>query len=483
MEFLSVDAVSFNQLIVTVALGLFVTMIFFSIYIRIQRQYRGRNTLPNHAQKKRVFGKVRTRDSNLPSIPTENREVVTGARPKAPVKDEFEGFQFDFDVPERPVGPIEHVAIRQTEESAPFDGWEEPAEASVGALREANGDDTDRPEEYDERFDDESDLVPEVSYPVNSEANGNGLDDDQNELDSNGQHTDIWDSSDDDEFLDNGTDEIYEEGDTAEDLTTTEFVQDDYQDYGYEFGDEVEQSYTYDDEMPPQETLDADELPVANDENSVVEEPIEHEPEDDVVPFDLRTVEAKRVGTPPEETNRSLSVVSVCLISDDEQQIYRDIRGEYLDAFLNKRGFIYLDEEYHLKHKSTVDRGAIRVRNYEAMPIGTLVKENQETCGFRLYFRPRDCADALATLNEMLKIANLAKGFFGDVCEKPLRIYDGRKDSTGYISPFTQEDYNQLKLDLNEAYPKSPETASKRTAVTRNEYAPSEDLPTRAEQY
>ena len=61
MEFLSLDAVSFNQMIVTAALGLFVTMIFLSIYIRIQRQYRGRNTLPNHTQKKRVFGKARTR--------------------------------------------------------------------------------------------------------------------------------------------------------------------------------------------------------------------------------------------------------------------------------------------------------------------------------------------------------------------------------------------------------------------------------------
>ncbi|MCY4095505.1 MAG: hypothetical protein OXG05_10330 [Gammaproteobacteria bacterium] len=481
MEYLSVDAVSFNQLIVTVALGLFVTMIFFSIYIRIQRQYRGRNTLPNHTQKHGVFGKVRSRDANLPSIPTENHEVVTGARPKAPVKDEFEGFQFDFEVPQKPTGPIEHVAVRETEDFAPLDRWEEPAEATVDGMSEANGNDTDQPE-YDENLEDEYFSVPDVSFPVNGEVATNGTDD-IDDVDVDMVHSDIWESSDNDEYLDDGTGEICSEGDTAEELTNSEIAQNDDQDAEYQLGSGVAQSSAYDDEIPPEEYLAAEDLPVENYEDHEVEQPIETEPEEAVVPFDLRTVEAKRVGTPPEETNRSLSVVSVCLISDDQEQIYRDIRGEYLDAFLNKRGFIYLDEEYHLKHKSTVDKGAIRVRNYEAMSIGDLVKENQETCGFRLYFRPRDCADALATLNEMLKIANLAKSFFANVCAKPLRIYDGRKDITGKISPFTQEDYNALKRDLDAAFPRSPEAASKRTAVTRNEYAPSEDLPTRAEQY
>ena len=482
MEFLSVDAVSFNQLIVTVALGLFATMIFLSIFIRIQRQYRVRNTLPNHTPKKRVFGRVRTRDPNFVNIPTENHEVVTGARPKTPVKDEFEGFHFDFDVPEKPTGPIEHVAAQETGDAAPFDRPEVLADSFVGDIGALNSNGANR-HDYEEAFAEENIDVPEEFDQSIDEETANGDNENTDNLDSDREHVETWEANDSDEFLSNDLEETLVAEGLTEDAVTSEFVEEEYPDDEYEFEGEIAESSAYEDELPATEYSAADDLPTTVYEDQNVEQPLETEVDDGVVPFDRRAVEAKRVGTLPEETNRSLSVVSVCLISDDDGQIYRDIRGEYLDAFLNNRGFIYLDEEYHLKHKSTVDRGAIRVRNYEAMSIGNLVKEDQETCGFRLYFRPRDCADALGTLNEMLKIANLAKGFFSDVCAKPLRIYDGRKDSTGNISPFTQEDYNALKRDINAAFPRNPEAASKRTTVIRNEYAPSDDLPTRAEQY
>ena len=403
---------------------------------------------------------------------------MTGARPKAPRKFDIEEFIFDFDVPERPSGPIEHVATGGEESSAPISRWEPPAHESVEAVSVANGNGSDR-SDYDESLDVENVGLQSVEDGPTHEPSANGVDENAEHSNSDSVATDSWESGDD-EVVDLHESEVTSEEDG---LVDSEFVQYDYQDNEYERIDELDPTSSLDEYGSTEEYLTYDDELAGNYEVQEEEQPVDPEGDEVVVPFDHRTVEAKRVGTPAEETNRSFSVVSVCLISDDEGQIYRDIRGEYLNAFLNNRGFIYLDEEYHLKDKSTVERGAIRVRNYEAMPVGTLVRENQETCGFRLYFRPRDCADALATLNEMLKIANLAKSFFSDVCAKPLRIYDGRKDSTGKISPFTQEDYNALKRDLIVAFPRSPEAASKRTAVTRNEYAPSEDLPTRAEQF
>ena len=482
MEILAVDAFSSSQLLVAGALALFVTIIFSSIYIRIKGQYRGRNKLPDHTQKKRVFGGRRTRDSHLPSIPPENHEVVSGARPKEPTKDDTEGFQFDFEIPERPRGPIEHVTPDQEEIARPDDRWEAPIEVGEGAFAKvtangANGFETE------ERFEDEGTSVPEISYDRFVEAPANGVEERFENSDSDQQLVNSWETGDDDEYSLTDTEAMNADIDFSEDNGDSGFVAEEYQeDYEYEFVDDAVPSSTVEDYVPANDHPSEDDLATTNYEDHDVDHPIESESEEVVVPFDNRAAEAKRVGIPAEDTNRSFSVVSVCLISDDEGQIYRDIRGEILAAFLDKKGFIYLDEEYHLQHKSTVDKGAIRVRNYEATTIGSLVKGNMETCGFRLYFRPGDCADPLATLNEMLKIANLAISFFSNVCEKPLVIYDGRKDSTGNISRLTQEDYDALKRELYDAFPRSLGTGSKRTAITRNEYAPSDDLPTRAEQ-
>lgn len=482
MDVLGVSALSSSQLLVVFALGLFATIIFSSIYIRIRGQYRGRNKLPDHTRQNRGFKGRRARDSHLPSIPTDNHEVVSGARPKKQIKDDTEGFQFDFDIPARPSGPIEHVASDPQEEIRPFDPLETPAEVGAREDAESIGNGTDKTE-YEERFEDESVAVSDDAYQQFEEAITNGVDEDADYEADVEQMADTWDANDDEGFYSDNAEEITGNEDAYDEASNSEFSEEEYSVSDHEYVDEVVSSANEYDDVPANEEPAYDDAVAANLDEQVAEQPSEPDVDEIVVPFDRRTDEVKRVGVPQQDVVRSFSVVSVCLISDDEGQIYRDIRGEHLAAFLNKRGFIYLDEEYHLQQKSTVEKGAIRVRNYEATQIGAVVKGNRETCGFRLYFRPGDCADPLATMNEMLKIANVAIGYFSDVCAKPLVIYDGRKDSTGNISPLTQEDYDTLKRDLASAFPRSLDITSKRTAVTRNEYAPSEDLPTRAEQY
>lgn len=485
MEIIAVDAFSSSQLLVIGALALFATIILSSIYIRIHGQYRGRNKLPDHTRKKVVFGRRRSRDAHLPSMSPENPEVVSGARPKAPVKDEVDGFRFDFEVPEQPRGPIEHVAREQQQEDLPPDSlWDVPVEAGDAEFAEASANGAEG-YEYEDRVESEIANVPETSHEHSNEAPIEGNDENTEYGLTDNEMAIGWDANGEDAFNDDGEEDQDGAIDASENSVMSEFVEEEYQENGQEFHEDdvslaSEQDFLSANEYQEEVDDDQDENAYADHE---VEGSFESEADDVVVPFDTRTAEVKRVEIPSYETNHSFAVVSVCLISDDDGQIYRDIRGEYLGAFLNKRGFIYLDEEYHLQNKSTVDKGAIRVRNYEATSIGSLVKGNEETCGFRLYFRPADCADPLATLNEMLKIANLSIGFFSDVCAKPLVIYDGRKDSTGDILPLTQEDYDSLKRDLHAAFPRSLAIASKRTVLSRNDYAPSEDLPTRAETF
>lgn len=478
MEFISVGAISSSQLLVVLAFALFATIILASIYIRVRGQYRGRNKLPNHTQR-RVFGLRRTKDSNLPPIPKENHEVVSGARRKTPEKDEDEGFQFDFDLPQRPSGPVEHVAPLVNGSNGSSEDGEPSVEIENGAVAEPHRDDVEE-HEYEASSQDEDAFVAES---LDEHFDPTGV----NDVDSNSEQDfldeeipDAWDAYYDDE---------YDTHDVSSDMESSEYEREtasgleEFQSGEYEFGNDVVQPHANEDfESSNEDQVDADLITQVSDAEEVDHEE-ETEIDEQVVPFDHRASEAKRVGTSETGIGSSFSVVSVCLISEEQGQIFRDIRGEHLAAFLKNRGFIYLDEEYHLQHKSMVDRGAIRVRNYEDISIGTLVRQNVETRGFRLYFRPSDCADPLATLNEMLKVANLAIGFFSDVCSKPLEIYDGRKDSSGNISRLTQEDYNALKRDLKEAFPRNLEEASKRTAITRSEYAPNEDLPTRAEQY
>lgn len=484
MDILGVSALSSSQLLVVFALALFATIIFSSIYIRIRGQYRGRNKLPDHTQKKRVFGVRRTRDSHLPSIPTDNREVVTGARPKTQFKDDTEGFKFVFDTPERLRGPIEHVTRDlRYEDIRPIDPFETPVEVGMNDDAESLANGTDERVDEDRIEEENVEFSGESHQAFDEDLTTNGVDDDVEYGADVEQITDSWDANGDEGLDIEDAEEDAGFMDSYDDVSDSEFIPEEIQGTDSEYVDEADLNTAEDDYVLSNENPANDDLVTAHFEEDDVEQLSESEKEETVVPFDHRTAEVKRVGVEVHDVNRSFSVVSVCLISDYKGQIYRDIRGEHLAAFLNNRGFIYLDEEYHLQDKSTVDKGAIRVRNYEATPIGTVVKGNEETCGFRLYFRPGDCADPLATLNDMLKIANVAIGFFSDVCAKPLVIYDGRKDSTGTISRLTQEDYDTLKHDLNTAFPRSLDIATKRTAVTRNEYAPSDDLPTRAEQY
>ena len=483
MEISSLFPISSSQFLVICAIGIFATLILGSLYLRIHVTYRGRNKLPNHTRKGRVIGRRRARDAHLPSVPPQNPEVVTGARPKKPEMNESEEFNFDFDNPEQPRGPIEHVAREpQQEFTPPDDLWDIPAEIGNGAFADAslNGAEVD---DHEDHFENDNASESETFYERSNEAHIQGAEENTEHSLPHDEMANGWDANGEDTFSLDSEEELVEVVDSSEDSAMSEIDEEEFQDNGQEFHDEGVRSNAEQDSLPETESqVDGDQdetASVAHEDENL----FETEAEDGVVPYDNRAAEVKRVEVPPYDANQSFAVVSVCLISDDQGQIYRDIRGEHLAAFLNKRGFIYLDEEYHLQHKSTVDKGAIRVRNYEATSIGTVVKGNKETCGFRLYFRPADCVDPLATLNEMLKIANLAKGFFSNDCAKPLEIYDGRKDSTGNIARLTQEDYDLLKRDLNATFPRSLDTASKRTALTRNDYAPSEDLPTRAEKF
>ena len=485
MEFFGLAALSSSQLLVVIAFALFATIIFSSIYIRIRGQYRGRNKLPNHTRR-RVFGLGRKREADLPSLPKENREVVSGARRKAPAKHNDDGFRFDFDEPAKPSGPIEHVAVDANGEIDLADPWEVPEEVAVSAVAEANGNGVDE-NGYEASTEDEADFISPVEHEHFDETSENVGDVDADYAYSDEVTTESWDESFDDQYASNDSEDSMADADPFNDTESTYPEADEVQHGAFEVVNEVVDETvppnSDEDYLPPTEYPVNDELAVAAYDDGVEEQLIEPEVDENVVPFDHRTVEAKRVGTTTIGEGHEISVVSICLISDDEGQVFRDIRGEHLAAFLNNRGFIFLDEEYHLQYKSMVEKGAIRVRNYEDTSIGTLVKQNLETRGFRLYFRPSDCVDPLATLNEMLKIANLAIGFFSAVSYRPLVIYDGRKDNSGNISRLTQGDYNQLKYDLSVAFPRNLGETSRRTVISRNEFAPSEDLPTRAEQF
>ena len=481
MEFIGVGALSSSQLLVVLAFALFATIILSSIYIRVRGQYRGRNKLPDHTQR-RVFGLRRTRDSNLPPIPKENHEVVSGARRKTPAKDEDEGFQFDFDLPQRPIGPIEHVASDANGSNGSSEDWNRSAEVEdeIDAAASSNG---LYEYEHEEGARAEDAFVPAAFDERSDETTFNGVDSNSEQDFLDQEDHDAWNAYYDEEYVADDAENVSSHIESSENAQHDELGQEELQGDEYEFVEDAVPPQTDDEHPSSNDDLVEDDVPVQTYGEADVDELERSEEDENVVPFDHRTSEVKRVETTATGGGFSFSVVSVCLISEDQGQIFRDISGEHLATFLKNCGFIYLDEEFHLQYKSMVDRGAIRVRNYEDTSIGTLVRQNMETRGFRLYFRPSDCADPLSTLNEMLKIANLAIGYFNDVCSKPLAIYDGRKDSSGNISRLTQEDYDTLKRDLNAVYPRNLEESSKRTAITRSEYAPSEDLPTRAEQY
>ena len=482
MEFFDGIAFSSSQLLVVFAFGLFATIIFASVYLRIKAQYSGRNKLPDHT-KKRVFGVRRTREPILGDIPTEHSEVVSEARPKDHSKQDEEGFQFDFDVPVKPAPS--HIDVDAPSFAnggdAGTDQDEHVSEAFIGASASTPTTGATQ-HEYEDRFGNGSAPLSEVPWEENGTSQDYG--DDRNDfidIDQNG--TTAWEdpharTSDADEEVQEtidldsvATDDVSEYKTTYESRDIEEAAEHVYA-YAQGTNDEYDSANGYQNDG---------ELATATYDDQEVEQFTEPEVEESVVPFDHRTTEAKRADTTADHTDLNFAVVSVCLISEEDGQIYRDIRGEHLARFLSNRGFIFLDEEYHLQNKSMVEKGAIRVRNFEAAAIGDLVRGNEETRGFRLYFKPSDCVDPLATLNEMLKVSQSAIGFFSEVSSKPLKIYDGRKDSNGNISPLTQEDYDTLKRDLSAAFPRQLDDATKRIAVSGSDYAPSEDLPTRAE--
>ena len=191
--------------------------------------------------------------------------------------------------------------------------------------------------------------------------------------------------------------------------------------------------------------------------------------------------DVQRVGSTQHENERpNLTVVSICLVSNFDNRVFRDVSGDRLASFLNNRGFIFLDGEYHLKSTVTREGGVVRVRNLEPTPIGDLVRSNDYTRGFRMYFRPAEDPDPVATLNEMLKIAQSATGYFVDVGGMPLQIYHGLQK----IKPLTQEDYEELRSDLRTAFPRSSSVlSSNRTQMSHDDFSVGDQLVSQANAY
>ncbi len=480
MDFFEVIALSSSQLLVAFSLAIFAALILASIYIRIKAQYRGRNKLPDHT-KKRVFGVIRTREPTIGDIPTENHEVVSEARPKEH-SEHGEGF-LNFDVLVEPAtnGTAEDTTSLANGSDAGLDQEEHATEAVVGATVTLQATDTTQ-HDYEDQFETGIAAHSEVRWEENGDSQHFG-DAREDSIDTQDVTTTWEEPYDQDVDL---SDEVQEavdrDSDTTDDVSEFETS---YESADYQNTDEYVDTFAQgtEDEYDAANEYQTDgELATATYDDQELEQPTDPEVDETVVPFDHRTIEAKRVDT-TNYTDLNFAVVSVCLISVDDGQIYRDIQGKHLGRFLTQRGFIFLDEEYHLQNKSMVEKGAIRVRNFEATLIGDLVRGNETTRGFRLYFKPSDCFDPLATLNEMLKVAQSAIGFFSsEVSSKPLAIYDGRKDAHGNISPLTQEDYDRLKRELSAVFPRYLDDTTKRIVVSGSDYTPSDDLPTRAEQ-
>ncbi len=469
MQFLT--ELSSSQLLVSGALILFGLIIVSSIFIRVRSHHGRRNTLPNHTRQT-IFGFFRRRHASLVKPPAQNHELVSRARPKE--NSLFDGeLAFDF--------AAFNAVSSNSEESVQTATVSEdvrPIEITNELPLEREGNDASfnviQGAQVAADFVDESDRQ-NIFNEINTYSNEQG--EDLNEWSDTQQvHTEP-------------------EGEYREiDVQT----QDSYiEESGWSTrGEEIEVSETMDNEILEDSTRHAHaHIAASNIERQSSESfYTDDEPgglrlneesgsvESVIVPFNGRTVGMQRANGNGRDNgpSPSPSVVSVCLVSDYQGQVYRDIRGEQLATFLNNRGFILFGEEYHMQNQSMVEKGGIRARNFEkSTPINELVKRNEETTGFRLYFFPSESPDPLRTLSEMLNIAQSAIGFFGEVCSKPLVIYTGHTP----FRPLTQEDYNALKHDLNVSYKRESTLLRSRTTLSRVEFAPSEELPQRAEQY
>lgn len=468
-----------SQLLVTASLGLFATIIFSSVYLRLRNQYRLRSRLGQDTRRKDV---VRFDASDKPGALVEQpvmNEVVSRARPKEQTRGDVFTTEPYFGSPD----DYQTSTLEEIDHDSYEEGDHELAEYSdTNDAKVDNG--------YAvEMENDESDWQSQVSDTEESETYIDASDETGDE-----QLTDIgnveWQET---ESSDTGSSKelkhipISEWGLEAKppeagelgivEAIETNGIQDENELTIEEIEDDTEQQ-----KGTPQVEADTSELEVEmseyDDESENASDPTIEVREPTVVPLDTRVSEVQRADDHGHALRRNLVVVSVCLISQANGRVYRDIRGEQLGQFLTSRKFIPLDAEYHLQRGATIDSSGIRIRNFEVEPIVDLVKNDGETRGFRLYFRPSESDDPVASLNEMLRIAHSAVCYFESVCDKPLIICDGRKPN----QPLTQEMYRELCDQLiADSDRNGIATGQLRTRLSPNGFEPSTELVSQAE--
>ncbi|MYD43611.1 MAG: hypothetical protein F4W90_06930 [Gammaproteobacteria bacterium] len=463
-----------SQLLVTASLVLFALLILSSVYLRLQAQYRTRHRLAGGTRKD-VLNYPPNSNSKDFSKKTMHSEVVTRARPKGHTNRRGTPVNFgihdEFKRPEHADDSDYEVVVDSTKGNSEAFDYAQSTGSDQANVHYAEGWSTEdvATEDYDsdysieasttEQSESESESAafepthwetpPSITNNVASDSVFEDTDDwTAHETESECQSTsEVSTHVDDSAFHDDEPNESYDQ---------TEYVE------------EVAASDTYDEAF----TATPEPVTTTEEDTAVSDELL-------VAPFDHRVAEVQRVASQVGRSATGLSVVSICLISEYQGRFFRDIQGEQLGTFLTNRNFILLDEEYHLQSPVVLDAGGIRIRNFEMEPIGELVKTNGETRGFRIYFRPGDCADPLSTFAEMMRIAESARQFFAEACEKPLEIWDGRKP----IQPLSQEGYKQLVFDLQTTFTMFKGTSYSRTTLSRNEFEPSDSLVSQASQY
>lgn len=484
MQFLT--ALSSSEILVSIAFTLFAVLIVSSICLRIRTKTRVRKSLPNDIARSgfRFFPSLGEENQQV-EIPEENFDRIYPARPKVqeingdPV---FNNADLTLD---GSVSIQTGVPVFEVGEQVAHADWSD-VEHSSETVRDGHGDYSEeeerdvrhQPAYASETTDHQRPTVDETVFAGGS-ADGeisstqetpNGDFHRQNEfeegLESNSQWrnedpTGQWDSSD----VQPTEESLHSNIDAANEDSVNSIS-------------EIAANSTS--QHADVEHSSSDEMYERQSEHNVFKRPPSNEEEESVTRMNPLVHDTQRVGALSQsEAENSLSVVSICLVSNFENRVFRDISGDRLASFLNNRGFIFLDEEYYLKTKVTRNSGIIRVRNLESIPIGDLVRKNDYTRGFRLYFRPSEVEDSLATLNEMLKIAQSATGYFTDLGGLPLQIYHGLRE----IKPLTQEDYESLRNELRDAYPSQLGVGSRRTHLQDNESAFAQQLGTLAGQY
>ena len=480
MEFLFDGSFSSSHLLVVISFTLFATILLSSIYLRIRSQYRGRNRLPNHTRQG-LLARFRKQNVDLQSIVPLD-ETVSTARLKGlvdPSDRERKPHLAEFGTTPTPT-PVTANGAYANRISPHLDDKSSSSFLS-NDVSESNGarfNDTIPLDKADSLYE-----SAEESVLSNGEAiNGSYAPDhtDVSIVDANHDHSASYDNGYQDEFDETTTNGQSEDSEYIEDFTEED--PDEQSESGYvaaAISNQNSESSEIDDLLDVEVESESDTLYETSDDAATSEGTESNSADEPELAFEHGLGQPKRADSSNEAENQSFATVSVCLISEDQGQVYRNVKGEQIGAFLKRLGFMYLEREQEyvrMQHRTTDDRSTLRARNFDQGSIGDLVKTNELTRGFRLYFYTAECVNLVKTLNDMMKLAHMARNCFGT----PLAIYDGRKDSEGNIWPLTQEDYNLLKQNLIAAFPENQNETFKLVSSTSRDRELSDDLPSRA---